>query len=62
MPTFIPKGRRAAPPKKTVVEVEALPCPGRPGPHWLINHDDVTLCRGCGATWAELDQHARKPA
>lgn len=49
-------GRRATP----VRDVETIPCPNRDGPHWLINRSDgTTECRGCGATWAELDAKAR---
>lgn len=44
-----PTGRRK------VRHVEGQPCPDRDGPHWLTNHEDVTLCRGCGIPWADLD-------
>jgi hypothetical protein len=48
---------------RKVPDVEALPCPGRPGPHWLRNSAQrgglVTACIGCGLSWAELDAQAR---
>jgi hypothetical protein len=45
---------------RKVRDVETLPCPGRPGPHWLTNdRDGTTRCRGCGVGWASLDQIER---
>lgn len=55
-------GRRTAAPPKAI-DVETLPCPARPGPHWLTNSSErgglVTACRGCGRSWSELDAEAR---
>lgn len=46
-----------------VPDVETLPCPERPGPHWLRNSAQrgglVTACVGCGLSWSELDAQAR---
>lgn len=49
-------GRRATP----VADIETIACPDRDGPHWLINRiDGRTECRGCGVSWAALDQAVR---
>jgi hypothetical protein len=53
------KGRPTGKARK-VRDVETLPCPARPGPHWLTNdRDGNTYCRGCRVPWADLDAQAR---
>lgn len=59
------KGRPNRTPTR-VPDVETLPCPERPGPHWLINAPErgglVTVCRGCRKSWSELDAEIRGEA
>lgn len=43
----------------SVADVETVACPERDGPHWLINRGEVTVCRGCGRSWAALDAEIR---
>lgn len=56
-------GRRTA--KATAApDVETLPCPAG-GIHRLANSSArgglVTACVGCGKSWSEIDEAARRP-